>query len=792
MNRWSLNGEWELYYVPQKDSELSHPAQLAGSGARRLTARVPGNVELDMHEAGLIDDPYTGDTVKKLEIYELYEWWYVREFDTPQEPGSKQLVFHGVDCIATYWLNGVELGRSDNMLIAHTFEVDGLLSKDGPNRLAVRLQSPIYEAMRYDYDPSMWAMDYNWSQLWIRKAAHGFGWDIMPRAVSAGLWREVELIVRDDVEIMTPYIYTKRLEGTAALIGMQYNLKADPAWFREMTLRLVGVCGDSRFEHRCSVNFSSGHIDLRIDDARLWWPRGYGEAHLYELHTELLHGDTVIAARSDTFGVRTVELLHSAVTSTDEGGEFLFKVNDEPIFCKGSNWVPADMYHSRDKSRIPRMLDLFAEMNCNIVRIWGGGVYEDHDFFERCDREGLMVWQDFAFACALYPQTELFYEKVRQEARFIVRKLRNHPSLILWCGDNEIDMFSFHRQIDPGLNRISREVLPAIVAQCDPHRAYLASSPYVSEEVWRRRNLALLPEDHLWGPRDYYKSSYYTASQMHFVSEIGYHGCPSVESIERFIAPEHRWPWQHNEQWALHGSDPMALGGCWSYRTELMANQIKEVFGEIPDTLDDFAIASQISQAEAKKFFVEMVRLRKWRRTGIVWWNMIDGWPQFSDAVVDYYFDKKLAFHYLQRVHQDVCIMIDEPSDWHVRAVVSNDTLADRAGSYRIRDADSGETLLEGEFVAAANGNADLGRVRVSHSEQRMFLIEWTIDGETYHNHYLLGFPGFSLERYKGWMKQLTLPEGAAGRRREAHGGSESEAGVEAIQEKRPVVGQGN
>jgi beta-mannosidase len=757
MNRISLNGDWELYYVSQKDSGLAHPDELDASGSDRVTAVVPGNVELDLWKAGRIKDPYIGDNIKALEQYELYEWWYVREFDTPSEQGKTELIFHGVDCMATYWLNGKEIGRSDNMFIAHSFDVTDCLNADGDgsNRLAVRLQSTIYEAMRHEYDPSMWAMEYNWSQLWIRKAAHGFGWDIMPRAVSAGLWRDVELVVFEEAEIKTPYFYTKRIDRHGAWIGIQYNLQADPALFREMTLKFVGICGESRFEKQCRVNFSSGNIDFHVSGAELWWPRGYGEANLYEVHTQLLHGDNVLAERKDCFGIRTVELLRSELTSTENEGEFLFKINGEPIFCKGSNWVPADMFHSKDKERIPRILDLFVEMNCNIVRIWGGGVYEDHDFFERCDREGIMVWQDFAFACALYPQTEKFYEKVREEARFIVRKLRNHPSLILWCGDNEIDMFSFNRQIDPGINKISREVLPSVVIQCDPHRPYLASSPYVSEEIWKRRDGTLLPEDHLWGPRDYYKSKYYTESKMHFVSEIGYHGCPSVESITKFIDAENLWPWRDNKQWALHGSDPMGLDGGWSYRTELMANQVKEMFGEVPATLEEFAIASQISQAEAKKFFVEMTRLNKWRRTGIIWWNMIDGWPQFSDAVVDYYFNRKLAFSYLRRVHQDVCIMIDEPDDWHVRVVLSNDTREEKRGSYKVWDADTGQTLLEGTFVSVVNGNVDLGRIRVSHSDQKMFFIQWIIDGNAGYNHYLLGFPGFSLERYKGWMNQL-------------------------------------
>ena len=761
MRTISLNGHWKLYGMKQREDGPSHPDELARGGPKAVDAVVPGNVELDLMRAGMLADPYKGSHIRELRKLELHEWWYEKEFETPSGLDARsrtELRFHGVDCIAEYWLNGEKLGSSDNMLVSHVFDLTGKLKREGVNRLYVRLASPVLEAMKYEYDPSMWAMDYNWAQLWVRKAAHGFGWDIMPRALSAGLWRDVEIAVRDETEIMEPYFYTRQADASGAWVGIQYRVRADPEAFREMTLRFVGECGESRFEKECRVDFSSGNVEFRVDKPRLWWPRGYGKADLYEVRAELLHQGKVLARRTDKFGIRSLELIRSETTSPENPGEFLFKVNGTPIFCKGSNWVPADMFHSRDRDRIPRMLDLFAEMNCNIVRVWGGSVYEDRGFFERCDREGFLVWQDFSLACGLYPQTEEFYSRIRAEARFIVRKLRNHPSLALWCGDNEIDQFSLNRGIDPSLNRISRRVLPDVVAQCDPYRPYLPSSPYYSAEFWKRKDASLLPEDHLWGPRDYYKSRYYTESKMHFVSEIGYHGCPNVESIERFIDPEFLWPWKDNEQWALHASDPIGLGGAWSHRIELMANQVKELFGEVPETLEDFVLASQISQAEAKKFFVEMTRLKKGRRTGIIWWNMIDGWPQFSDAVVDYYFNKKLAFGYLQNVHRDVCVMIDEPADWHVRVVVGNDTLEEKEGRYRVWDADTGETLLEGDFKAAANANSELGRIRISHSDRKMLLIRWTMDGRTYGNHYLLGFPAFSLEKYKEWLGRL-VPE---------------------------------
>jgi beta-mannosidase len=363
----------------------------------------------------------------------------------------------------------------------------------------------------------------------------------------------------------------------------------------------------------------------------------------------------------------------------------------------------------------------------------------------------MLVWQDFALACSRYPQAPDFLETLRAEALSVVRKLRRHPSIALWCGDNECDML-FR---DPQQNRITREVLPAAVFQADPFRPYLPSSPYMAPQVAATGRRELMPEQHLWGPRDYFKSDVYTQHTAHFVSEIGYHGCPNVSSIRRFIDPDHVWPWQDNDQWITHSTAPAGRDDERQYRVALMANQIAELFGEVPEELESFVLASQISQAEAKKFFIEMTRLHKWRRTGVIWWNLMDGWPQFSDAIVDYDFGRKLAYPYIQRVQRPLCLMIDEPRDWHVRLIAGNDSRQDAAGEVRVWDADTGETLLAGAFESPANANRELGAIRVSRSEQRLFLIEWTVGGATYGNHYLLGTPPFSLQRYRAWLERI-------------------------------------
>jgi beta-mannosidase len=754
--RISLDGKWTLYHFPQGKYQITHPDQLRTQGLASIEALVPGDVELDLSKQGeLPADLFFADNLAKLKPYELYEWWYQREFPTPAGIAGRrvELLFRGVDCLATYWLNGKGLGETSNALTEQSFDVTGKLSSAGPNILTVRLRSPIIEAASKRYDPvyTISAGRTNQEAIWIRKPAHSYGWDIMPRAVSAGLWRPVELIIHARHEITDMYFSTASLDSRQATLAVSYELSTDLPLLPQLRLRVQARCGESTFTHIHKVEFTAGRFEIEVRDPQLWWPRGYGNPNLYQVTTQLLQGDKVLASREDSVGIRKLELTRTETTSLEKPGQFLFKVNGVPILVKGSNWVPADAFHSRDAGRYEKILALFIDLGCNMLRSWGGNVYEDDEFFDICDRHGIMVWQDFSMACAIYPQTPEFLEVMRQEAISVVRKLRNHPSLALWSGDNEVDQAYFYSGFDPAHNKITRDVLPQVVFQCDPYRPYLPSSPYMSPEVIATGRTELMPEDHLWGPRDYFKSTYYTQHTAHFVSEIGYHGCPGLSSIKRFVDERHAWPWQDNPQWIFHSTDTTGN----PYRINLMANQVKELFGALPDDIEDFILASQVSQAEAKKFFVEMTRLKKWQSTGLIWWNVMDGWPQFSDAIVDYYFNKKLAYYYIRRVQQPVCLMVDEPQDWRVRVVVGNDSREDANGHYRVWDADSGETLLEGDYTAKANGNLEVGSIPVFHSGKRLFLMVWTANGQRFVNHYLQGMPPFSLAQYKSWLSKI-------------------------------------
>jgi beta-mannosidase len=265
-----------------------------------------------------------------------------------------------------------------------------------------------------------------------------------------------------------------------------------------------------------------------------------------------------------------------------------------------------------------------------------------------------------------------------------------------------------------------------------------------------------LPEDHLWGPRDYFKADFYITNQAHFVSENGYHGCPSLESIKKFISPEKVWPYHNNSEWILHSSDQNGNDS----RVMLMEQQVRQYFGEVPTDPEDYILASQISQAEAKKYFVERMRVGRPSKTGIIWWNLLDGWPQMSDAVVDYFFTKKLAYSYIKRSQAPFIVAAGEISSWNLPIYACNDTLEEKCGHLTVTDTSDGKILFDGNFKASANTTTPIVKLPVYYSEKKALIFEWECNGVRGFNHYLCGYPPFSLDMYKGIMKKYALAEG--------------------------------
>jgi len=713
-----------------------------------------------MESRGLLDDLFVGKNILAVQGLEDRHVFYARAFavDGWSENVEPWLVFEGLDCFADVYVNGTKVGACGNMLVAHEFPVGSVLK--ARNEILVHIRPAVAEARTLADPADVRARGANPDSLSVRKAPHMYGWDIMPRAVSAGIWRPVRIEFRPVERLETVHLETTLLapDHAAAELTLSYEVRLSEGTADHYEIAVEGRCGASEFRASQALASPAGRLSLTLSCPRLWWPRGAGEPHLYEGVVRLSKNGAVIDQRPFTHGIRTVELIRTSITDAAGSGEFVFRVNGERIFVKGTNWVPADVFHWRDRERLPRILPMLEDLHCNMIRCWGGNVYEDDFLFDWCDRHGIMVWQDFAMACALYPQGASFRATLAEEVRHVVRRLRQHACLVLWAGDNECDEAHFWLQGgDPNQNVLTRQVIPAVLQEEDPGRVYLPSSPYIDETAFRNGGTQFPSENHLWGPRGYFKDDFYTKAVCHFASEIGYHGCPSVASMRRFLSPDKVWPPQNNDEWILHSTNPRLDTTTFSppdHRVNLMLNQVKALFGTVPGTLEEFVFASQATQAEAKKFFIERFRNAKWRRTGILWWNLMDGWPQFSDAVVDYYFDKKLAYEFIRRSQQDVCVMLREPEGDRQQIVAVNDLRRETSIRLVIRDLAAERDVFSGEHALSANSAGVVGSLPFDPRRQTLYRIAWNSGEAVGLNHYLAGRPPFDLSQYRRWLTE--------------------------------------
>lgn len=750
--RIDLNGQWKLYFAPECECLVETPDLLPAS-MREISATVPGNVETDLVAAGLEEDPFYDENLYNFRKYEFYNWWFVREFDAPASLIGKsvELDFEGINTVADVFVNNIKVGHAEDMMIPHVFRVEKALKFAGKNVVAVHIFSPINHARRLPIPMGTMGGERFDEFSVLRMPPSAFGWDIMPRLLSAGLWRGVSLNEVEEHRITESYYATYSANEKAAKIKAFVRFETSDPYLEGLTYKVKGVCGDSVFEKEVPVIFTSYCLDIEVENPKLWWPRSYGAQNLYTVTMQILKDGKILCEKTERIGIRRIEIEHKM--ELGEKGQFKVFCNGKFILCKGSNWVPASALHAQDASRYDKMLALFKEMGCNIVRCWGGNVVEDHHFFDLCDELGLLVWQDFTMACATYPQERWFFDLIEKEAATIVKRYRNHPSILLWAGDNEVD----ERICGLGYadaanerNDVTRDILPRVIRNHDPYRKFLPSSPFIPEGFPRY----LVPEQHNWGARAYFKDDFYKHSNAHFISECGYHGCPNVESLKKYIPENKLWPY-HNSAWDTHNTDYLKNAHRSYNRNQLMADQVQILTGAVPNDLETFSRLSQISQAEAKKFFVERTRILKGKRTGIIWWNMIDGWPQISDAIVDYYFSKKLAFTWLKRVHEPVCLMMDELRDWGHDVVLGNDSLESHTVRWEITDGEAGEVLLSGETYSPANENVTVGNIRELAGTQRLYLLRWTYDGKSCFNHYISGFPPYAPEKLLSWAERI-------------------------------------
>lgn len=755
-----LDGIWQLYLedncvVKKIEEKPTTEKELKELERPSIPATVPGNFELDMERAGLLPDLLKELNMLKVQELENKHLWYVTRFNNPYDATERCFLrFEGIDTFAEIYLNGKLIGETDNMFIPHEIAVPEI--KAGENELVVHIKPTEIEARKFQTEASTTVHWKNTaSSMFVRKAPHMYGWDIMPRAITGGLWRSVSLICKAEDYIEDIYLYTATLRPNRAVIFINYQLVCKEDNIRDYRLEIKGGCGDSLVNETYDLWHTSGRIHFYVDNPKLWWTKDMGEPNLYELKVELYYKDKLIETVDKKLGIREVKLLRTSIIDENGNGEFCFKLNGEKMFVRGTNWVPLDAFHSREKERMPKALELLDESGCNMVRCWGGNVYEPQEFFDFCDEHGIAVWQDFAMACATYPKEDVFLEAIKKETESVVRNYRHHPSIFIWSGDNECDMFTTYSAVpqDPARNIVTRKIIPEVINRLDPMRSpyFLPSSPYIDELAMSTG--AKTPEDHYWF-RCYYKDPKYLGNAK-YLSEIGYFGVPALESLRKFFSEKALENWLKDPEWIFYAmSTEITPDSEGAFIPQCIANMVGYLFDEIPDNLSDFTVASQIVQAEALKFFVEHFRIHKWEKTGIMCWNLLDGWPQTSNGFVDYYFKKKMVFDIVKTSYAPVSVACGEPSDGKISVYGINEYLQNKEIEYTVTCMDTGTVVAMGKTNISANESCKIAEFEYDGAKC-CYLINWTVDGKEYNSHYLAGEPLFDFGKVSKYYETL-------------------------------------
>lgn len=763
--------KWTLFCAPHHEVMNQFPgqfpaccSQLLEAGWEGVEAVVPGNFELDLMRAGKLPDLYFSENTLLAQTLEDMHVWYCTTAAVTDP--DQYLHFEGIDTFADIYVNGVLAASADNMYLPQDVSADW---KMGENEVLVHIWPTMIRAREYTSPVGCYALKYGYPSLYVRKAAHMYGWDIMPRIVSAGLWKPVTLCEPKQDVIREVYFVTNRVDVKARSAQMRFYLHADirGSFAKDYRVKIEGHCKDSSFVKEEQLWHNTHAFAFEVENCYFWWPKNAGQPDLYDTTVTLYYKGEICDTYQLKAGIRTMELERSEKTDAAGSGNFCFRVNGKDIFVLGTNWVPLDAFHSQDPVRLKQALALLDDIGCNMVRCWGGNVYESDAFYEFCDARGILVWQDFAMGCAVYPHDSEFTERLSKEAVYQIKRLRNHPALALWAGDNENDqaLYDWNGFVrNPNHNLLTRQILPELVRMHDYARPFLPSSPYISEEVFGGDGL--MPENHLWGPRDYFKGDFYKNTFCHFASETGYHGFPAVSSLKRFLRePEviFKDDGTPTKEYLVHATCMETEPGApYSFRIRLACDQVVTLFGKAEDKLEEFVKQSQISQAEAKKYFIEKFRIGKWKRTGIIWWNLVDGWPQVSDAIVDYYFTKKLAYHFIKRSQEPVCLMFDEPVDNRITLVGVNDLAADKKISYRVYKIIPGqeaECVMTGQNCLAADTAGEIGTLSIEEGEKTFYLIEWEMDGQSFRNHYFTNIIDIDYLKYLEALKQCGMDQ---------------------------------
>ncbi len=677
MKKIDLNGQWSAICYAENGKE-----DFSFNGA------VPGCVHTDLMGIKIPKDLYYRDNADACQWIENRDFKYTRTFDISDIPQKADLVFEGLDVYADVYVNDVLIASTDNMFIEHRFDIANRLKK-GENKVSVYFHSPIKKVEGLEKRNGAFTVE----RMHTRRVQCTYGWDWVARFVTCGIWRDVHIDCNTDFCVKDVYVYTESIDGNFAQIVVEAEFENyQNGGFAEM--QIISPDGEEVYKHRWfrKEDFLKQYIDIK--NPKLWYPTGYGEQPLYTLK---------ICDKEYKFGIRTVRILEEKdkvgsdyynlclkIKDTVSGeiydrnedfSGFLLLVNNTPIMCKGANWVPCEPFPSAEEDqKITTVLSLAKEAGLNMLRVWGGGIFEKQHFYNECDRLGILVTQDFLMACGHYPEEKAeFIEQLRKEAKHAAIMLRNHPCLMWWSGDNENAILGYDTAEDyHGRTAIHQGIMP-MLKQYDPRRRFLPSSPcggepYASKTSGTTHNTqylgdAIFPYIAESDMVDY--KEYFSQYLARFIAEEPTMGAINYPSLKRFMSDDDIY--NDLEMWEYHTKSNPGLP------TPLFHTLIEfttKVLGDFKDGYDRFFKLKYV-QYEWIRISMENIRRNRGFCNGIIYWMWNDCWPASTGwSFVDYYCLPKASFYSFKRCAGDLLVSIDKQENYQIH--ICNDSLTDK------------------------------------------------------------------------------------------------------------------
>lgn len=650
-------------------------------------AKVPGTIHQDLLNHNRIPNPFYGMNEEAVQWVENEDWMYRTSFVVTEEQLNRDaavLELDGLDTYADVFLNGALILRSDNMFVGHKVPVKSVL-RNGENRLLIRFRSAVKEALpQWETNGFDYPADNDHSSkrvsIYTRKAPYSYGWDWGIRLATCGIWRPVRLVFSDVARIEDYYVrqasvsaskadVDNRLEITnvtsrpvSALLKVAYHYSANDT--KEV---------QKQIELRPGENTVS--MPVMIDNPHLWMPNGWGEPSLYKFTASVSVDGVEVASQERQVGLRSIRVV---MEDDEHGKSFYFEVNGHPMFAKGANFIPDDaLLPNVTPERYKRIFEDVKAANMNMLRVWGGGIYEDDKFYDEADRNGILIWQDFLFACTTYPHDPLFLKRVEAEAEYNIKRLRGHASLAMWCGNNEIyegvrywgwknkytaEAFA---EMNRGYDVLFRQLLPDMVKRFDSDRFYMHGSPY--EANWGRPESWKIADSHNWGTwygRKPFES--FDSEIPRFMSEYGFQAFPEMKTIRTF-AEEKDF---ELESPVMNAHQKATIGNA-------LIKQTMSLYYKVPAKFEDLVYVGLVLQGQGMRHGIEAHRRNRPYCMGSLFWQLNDSWPVVSWSSIDYYGNWKAMQYQSQRAFAPVLInAIKEGDDLCVYLI--SDELQDR------------------------------------------------------------------------------------------------------------------